>query len=60
MSAMQLLPMLRLKGVKGNGNTQVTEAIRFREMGNLGQIIVTFGGVDPHYLHCDWTGVAWI
>ncbi len=58
--AMQLGSMLRLEGGEGNGNTQATEAIRFREMGNWGQIIATFGGVDPHCLHCDWAGVAWI
>ena len=52
--------MLRGEGFKGNGNTQATEAIRFREMGNWGQIIATFGGVDPHCLHCDWARVAWI
>ncbi len=51
---------IRALGVKSNENTQATEAIRFREMGNWGQIIATFGGVDPHCLHCDWAGVAWI
>jgi len=58
--AVQLRTMLRREGANGNENTQATEAIRFREMGNSGQIIATFGGVDPHCLHCDWTGVAWI
>ncbi len=45
--AVQLRTMLRREGANGNENTQATEAIRFREMGNLGQIIAIFGGVDP-------------